>query len=97
MGCITAVEVAFATSARTWVGSADLEVFERAVPQGDIRGQVCPNTGGTDFGALTSRPGYLSVRTGTAASKAATGSVIGMNSVRISKPRTGYRAPRGTG
>jgi hypothetical protein len=97
MGNNTTVEVAFATSARTWVVSADLEVFERAVPQGDTRGQVCPNTGGTDFGALTSRPGYLSVRTSTAASKAATGSVTGMNSVRISKPRTGYHASSGTG
>ena len=93
MGNNTAVEVAFATSARTWVVSADLEVFERAVSQGDSRGQVCPNTGGTGFGAPTSRPDYLSVRTGTAASKA----VIGMNSIQLSKPRTGYHASSGTG
>ena len=97
MGNNTTAEVAYATSARTWVVSADLEVFERAVPQGDSRGQVCPNTGGTGFGALTSRPDYLSARTGIAVHEAGIGSVTGMSSVQLSKPRTGYHASSGTG
>jgi hypothetical protein len=97
MGNNEAVDVAFATSARTWVVSADLEVFERAVPQGDVTGQVCPNPGGTGFGAVTSRPDYLSTRTGVAMQAAGIASVIAMFSVRLSKPRTGYHASSGTG
>jgi hypothetical protein len=97
MGNNAAVDVAYATSTRTWVVSAELEVFERAISLGDTGGQVCPNTGGTGFGAVSSRPGYLSVRPGTSVPKAGFSSAIAMHSVQLSKPRTGYHASSGTG
>jgi len=106
MGINLAADVAYATSAVSPVAvTAELEVFERAVLTADTKGQVCPSTGDTGSGALTWQGSSLSAmpafgfeRSGMAVRQSA---VIGANSVlnnvQPSKPRTGYRAPSGTG
>jgi hypothetical protein len=107
------IDIAYAASVLTQVAAAPaLEVRERAVTQGDIRGQVCPNPGSTDFRALTQRGSGLSARhsgglfaqsgsqqwTGISAAYGAEIVVIsGMNNVQLSKPRTGYCAMSGAG
>jgi hypothetical protein len=63
MGNNTASTLAFAALVPTWAAIADLKVNERTgTEQSDIRGQVCPATGGgTDFGAQTRPSGNQSV------------------------------------
>ena len=97
---------AFAASASGRVAVAsDLEVYERAVTQGDLRGQVCPSMGDTGFRGIAWLDGDQSARYGSlrpASAISARNSVpMGASSVttnvKTSKPRTGYCALSGTG
>ena len=103
-------ETAYTASALTRVAAASaLEVRNRAVTQGDIRGQVCPAPGGTGFRAFTRHGSGLSALTGPAwagisarygaqISSVSQFAAIGvMNNVQLSKPRTGYCVTSGTG
>jgi len=97
-------EMAFATSALSRVAAAPaLEVHERAVTQGAIRGQVCPASGGTGFRAVTWHGSDLSAqpsspRTGVSTSYGAPISAFSlMSNVQVSKPRYGYSAMSGSG
>ena len=118
MGNNTASTLAFAAFVPTWTAIADLGVIERTgSEQGDIRGQVCPATGGgTDFGVQTRPSGNQSVTSLTIGSQpvsltarnlsararlarygSAISTLTSMDSVQLSKPRTGYHASSGTG
>jgi hypothetical protein len=99
MGNSTATEVAWTASVSLRVATTDLEVFERAITQGDSRGQVCPKSGGAAFGAFLPQAGILSARgrSGRYGSTPMTSAVVGLGNVKSSKPRTGYHATSGTG
>ena len=96
--------IAFAASALSRVAATPaLEVHERAVTQGDPRGQVCPPSGGTGFRADTWHGSDLSTQASSPRTGISTryGAQIGafsvMNNVQVSKPRYGYSAMSGTG
>jgi hypothetical protein len=105
--------VAFAEFVPTWLAIADQKVNALAGTQGDSRGQVCPSTGGsTGFGAqpiqsVEQSPSQqslgsqsartLSARIRVARYGSAIRSLTVMDSVQVSKPRTGYHATSGTG
>lgn len=98
------IESTYAAYALTQVAATPaLEVRERAVTQGDTRGQVCPTPGSTGFRAFTQHGSGLSAQAGSqwtgisARYGAETGVISGMNNVQLSKPRTGYCAMNGTG
>ncbi|HST82310.1 MAG TPA: hypothetical protein VLL08_11290 [Kineosporiaceae bacterium] len=110
MGINLAADAAYAASRLTCVAVAsDLEVYQRAVTLAGPRGQVCPSTGGAGFRAFTWHGSDLSAqhsstvpngseRPSIAARKSAvTGASRVMNSIQLSKPRTGYCAMSGTG
>lgn len=97
-------DMAFAASALSRVAATPaLEVHERAVIQGDFRGQVCPSTGGTGSRAVTWHGSDLSAqpsspRTGLSTRYGAPISAFSfMNNVQVSKPRYGYSAMSGSG
>jgi hypothetical protein len=95
-------EMAFAASVLTSAAAAPaLEVYERAVTQADIRGQVCPAMGDSGFRASTWHGSDLSAQYGpqriaTARPRPVIGG-SGFTNVQLSKPRTGYSATSGTG
>jgi hypothetical protein len=95
--------IAFAASALTSAAATSaLDVRERAVTRGDIRGQVCPMPGSTGFSAFT-RPGSglsLTSQQWAGISARYGAEIVAnrvMNNVQLSKPRTGYRTTSGTG
>ena len=110
MGINLAADTAYAASRLTCVAvTSDLEVNQRAVTLAGPRGQVCPSTGGVGFRAFTWQGSDLPIHNSLSAPEgserpsvtARISAVIGasrvMNSVQLSKPRTGYCAMIGTG
>jgi len=97
-------EIAYPVSALTRPAAAPaLEVYERAVTQADIWGQVCPTPGGTGFCASTPVGSDLSAQADVQRSSssirqsAEIGAFSVMNNASLSKPRFGYRVTSGTG
>jgi len=110
MGINLAADTAYAASRLTCVAvTCDLEVNQRAVTLAGPRGQVCPSMGGVGFRTFTWQGADLPAHNSLSAPKgserpsitARNSAVIGasrvMNSVQLSKPRTGYCAMSGTG
>lgn len=105
-------EITYAVSALTCVAATpDLEVYERAVTQADIRGQVCASTGGRGYRSFSWHGSDLSAQYGprpsciggrprpgaTARRSSTTGASSFMTNVQLSKPRNGYCAMSGAG
>ena len=90
--------IASVADAQIQITIADLAVYEPAVTQWRVRGEVCPQSGdlggGTDVRGTDLRGTGMSVRNRVSSSKFAH---FGTKAEKARKSRTGYPAPSGTG